>query len=612
LTWAVALCAAICATLTASRGTISLGSILAPIGALRLDFGLTPLDVPFLALLAMVSLAVGTWSIQRARPADIVLIGFFALAMFGVFIAQSVAAFALSWEAMSLISAFLVAARHERRSVRRATLTYLIFAQAGALCIMAALFVLASATESISFPAIAAHAGMLTAPVRGVAFTLALLGFGSKAGLVPLHVWLPRAHPVAPANASAMLSGVMLSVAIYGLCVIVLQLAAPAPLAWGLVLLVIGTLTAVIGVLYAVVEHDIKRLLAYSSVENVGIVTMGLGVFVVALAAGDPAVAGLALVAALFQTVNHGLFKALLFLGAGIVADTEGTVDLERLGGLWHRLVWTAPLFLIGCLAIAGMPPFNGFASEWMTFQSLLSALTGTAPVVKGVLLAAVAGLALTGGLAAATFVKICGVGFLGCPRRTALLPVERERFDASNAAMLMLAVLCVTFGVLPILALSPLAHVAAAIVGVAPLGLPALPVLPVTAAALPFAGAILCVVLAAMRGVRRVPTWTCGSPVTAAAQYTATAFAKPMRTIFAFLLLPERRRVMEYGLSRWFPSRIRYRTESRYVVDEATRRFVAIVLRSTRFARRLQSGSLRLYLTYAIATFIFVVAVVH
>lgn len=612
LTWAVALCAAICAVATAARGPIPLGTIASPIAALRLDFGLAPLDVPFLALLALVSAAVGIWSVARARAADIVLIGFFALAMFGVLIAQSVAAFALAWEAMSLISAFLVAAHHERRSVRRATLTYLVFAQAGALCIIAALFLLATAAGSASFAEIAAHAGALTAPVRGAAFALALLGFGSKAGLVPLHVWLPRAHPVAPANASAMLSGVMLKVAIYGLCLVMLQLAAPAPLAFGLVLLAIGTLSAILGVLYAVVDHDLKRLLAYHSVENIGIITIALGVAVIALAAGDRAVAGLALVAALFHTVNHGLFKALLFLGAGIVADTEGTVDLERLGGLWGRLVWTAPLFLIGCVAIAGLPPFNGFASEWMTFQSLLAALNGTAPLVKSALVASVAGLALTGGLAAACFVKVFGVGFLGRSRRAAPVHAERERFDASNLALLVLAALCVGFGVLPMVAVAPLGYVAATIFGVAPLGLPALPALPVSAAALPFGGALLCLVLAATRGVRRVPTWTCGSPVTAAAQYTATAFAKPLRTIFAFLLFPERRRTAEFGFSRWFPTRIRYRTQSRYLIDEGARRLVALVLRWTRVTRGLQSGSLRLYLTYAIATFIFVVAAVR
>ena len=435
LTWAVALGAAVLAGL-AMRGAVALATIASPIDALRLDFGLSLLAVPFLALLAMVSFAVGVWSLQRARPADIVLIGLFALAMLGVFVAQSVAAFVLAWEAMSVVSAFLVAAHHERRDVRRATLTYLIFAQAGALCILAALFICAIAAGSTSFPVMAAHAATLPEPLRDAAFALALLGFGSKAGLIPLHVWLPRAHPVAPANASAMLSGVMLKVAIYGLCLVVLELAAPAPLAWGLVLLLLGTLSAVVGVLYAVVDHDLKRLLAYHSVENIGIITIALGVALIALAAGDGAVAGLALVAALFHTVNHGLFKALLFLGAGIVADTEGTVDLERLGGLWERLVWTAPFFLIGCVAIAGLPPFNGFASEWMTFQSLIAALAGTAPAVKLALVASVAGLALTGGLAAACFVKVFGVAFLGRSRRTAQRTAVRETFDASNFAL--------------------------------------------------------------------------------------------------------------------------------------------------------------------------------
>jgi hydrogenase-4 component B len=610
LTWTVALAAASLAYWTLTRGVVAFVTLASPIDLLRLDFGATPLATPFLALLAMVSLAVGFWSLRRGRPADIVLVGFFALTMLGVLVAQSVVAFLLAWEAMSLVSAFLVAAHHERRNVRRAALTYLIFAQGGALCILAAMFVLALHTGSASFLAMASAAKTLTSPMRSAALVLALLGFGSKAGFVPMHFWLPRAHPVAPASASALLSGVMLKVAIYGLCLVSFELAAPATLGWGVVLVLLGTVSAIAGVLYAVVDRDLKRLLAYSSIENIGIITIGLGVALIALAIGNAAAAGLALVAALFHAVNHGLFKALLFLGAGAVADSEGTVDLERLGGLWGHLVWTAPFFLIGCVAIAGLPPLNGFSSEWLTFQSLIAALGNSSAPVKFVLVAAVAGLALTGGLAAACFVKVFGVVFLGRARHDTIYPVVRETFDASTFALGFLAALCVMLGLIPLLAVGPLRIVAAATLGIAPLLPPALPVLSLNLAMLPFAGALLVAMLAAARGVRRVPTWTCGSPVTTAAQYTATAFAKPLRTIFAFLLFPERRRVLEFGLSRWFPSRIRYRTESRYVVDEAARRFTAVILRLTRRSRIVQSGSLRLYLAYAMATFILIVLV--
>jgi hydrogenase-4 component B len=612
LTWTVALAAAVVAVLTMLHGGLGPVTLSSPIGFLRLDAGVSLLAVPFLALLALVSLAVGSWSIRRGSPAGIVAIGCFALAMFGVFVAQSVTAFFLAWEAMSLIAAFLVAAHHERRDVRRATLTYLIVAQAGALCVLAALCTLAVATGSTSFAGIAAGAKTLSAPARDAAFVLALLGFGSKAGLLPLHFWLPRAHPVAPANASAMLSGVMLKVAVYGLCLVTLVLAAPATLTWGVTLTLLGTVSAIVGVLYALVDHDLKRLLAYHSIENVGIITLALGVALIALAVGNGAVAGLALIAALFHTINHGLFKALLFLGAGVVADTQGTVDLERLGGLWGPLVWTAPFFLIGCAAISGLPPFNGFASEWLTFQSLIAALAPSATPVKFVLVAAIAGLALTGGLAAACFVKVFGVGFLGRSRRPVTQPAVAERFDAATFGLGFLAALCIVFGIVPMLAVAPLGSIAAATLGVAPLMLPALPVVPAAAAMLPFAGALFAVVLAAARGVRRVPTWTCGSPVTAASQYSATAFSKPLRTIFAFLLLPERRRAVESGASRWFPARIDYRTKSRYLIDESARRFAALTLRLTRRSRALQSGSLRLYLAYAMATLVVVVAIVR
>jgi hydrogenase-4 component B len=577
--------------------------------ALALTFAVTPLSAPFCALLAILATAVALWSARRGGSRDPLLIAFFTATMLLVLVARSVALFFFAWEAMSLVSAFLVAAHHERRGVRRATFTYLVVAQTGALCVLVALTLLALAAGDTSFAGIAAHAARLSPGLRDSVFVFALLGFGSKAGLMPLHFWLPRAHPVAPASASAMLSGAMLKVALYGLLVVTLELAAPGPSWWGITLVAIGTVSAVGGVLYALVDHDLKRLLAYHSVENVGIIVIGIGVALLARSSGSSALAGLALVAALFHIINHGLFKALLFLGAGTVNEVEGTVDLERLGGLWGELVWTAPFFLIGCAAITGLPPFNGFASEWLTFQSLVGGVSGGGLTATFVLVAAIAGLALTGGLAAACFVKVFGVVFLGGSRRLGARPELRERLDSSTIGVGLLAGLCIVLGVVPTLAVVPLAGVVGETLGLVALTPPTLPVLPATLALLPLVGALLCVVMAARRGVRSVPTWTCGSPVTAAAQYTATAFSKPLLTVFAFVLLPQRQRRYEMGSSRWFPERILYRTESRYVVDEVARRFAALVLRFARRSRLVQSGSLRIYVAYAVAALIVTVA---
>lgn len=597
----VAFVAAILAFVALGHGPASIWTLDAFSPMLRLEFGVVIFAAPFMALLALVAIPVGIWSLHRGRAIDVMFIAAFAAAMLLVLLARSVTAFFLAWEAMSIVSAFLVAAHHERRDVRRATLTYIIVAQSGALCILVALVLLAINAGTASFAGIAAGAPILPAGIRDAVFAFALIGFGSKAGLMPLHFWLPRAHPVAPPNASAMLSGVMLKIAIYGLALVMLELAAPATTGWGIAIMLIGAASAVGGVLYALVDHDLKRLLAYHSVENIGIIAIGLGVALTMQATGAYALAALALMAALFHTINHGLFKSLLFLGAGTVADSAGTVDLERLGGLWADLVWTAPLFLIGCAAISALPPFNGFVSEWMTFQSLIAGITNAGLAVKLALIATIAALALTSGLAAACFVKVFGVAFLGRAREARTAP--RERFDPSAAALALLAIGCVTLGIVPMLAIVPLAHVAQSLFGTSPLALPTGPALPAFLIVLPALGAFAAYALARRRGIRAVATWTCGSPVTVSAQYSATGFSKPLRTIFAFFLAPERRRVVEVGFSSWFPRRITYRTTSRYLIDEVARRFSAALLLNARRMRLVQSGSLQLYLMYAILT---------
>ncbi len=597
--FAIAALAAYLAYHTFAFGAVGLAIVQAPVPALALAFGTQAIAAPFFAVLAALLPAVAVWGLKGARPVDSVLVAAFAATMLLVLLSQSVASFVASWELMSFASVPLIMAHHERRDVRRAAFTYFIIAQGSALCIIVAFALLATYAGSTSFDRLAAAAHSLPDPIRNAVFLLALAGFGSKAGLVPLHFWLPRAHPVAPANGSAMLSGAMLKVAIYGLVLVTFGLDAPPSDWWGIALLCAGAVSCVVGVLYAIVDHDLKRVLAYHSIENIGIIVLALGVAVIAQAHANPVIAAIALTAALFHSVNHALFKGLLFLGAGTVAEDSGTADLEKLGGLSHRLTWTSPFFLAGCLAISGLPPFNGFASEWTAFRGLIGALSIGSTVDRLVVLGATAALALTSGLAAACFVKVYGVAFLGAPRRVRALAPQAQRFDARAAGEGMLAVSCLVLGVFAVVALRPLQQLVFAPAEAVTMSLP--PLLPSLLVVAPLLGGLAALAVARARGVRRAPTWTCGSLVTAASQYTATAFSKPIRVIFEFLFVTERQRVAESGRSHWFPVRITYQTRPSYVVDEAARDIAAWVLKASRQMRLLQGGRLRYYVLYAI-----------
>jgi formate hydrogenlyase subunit 3/multisubunit Na+/H+ antiporter MnhD subunit len=585
----------------------SLVPLIAP-GALRLDVAATAPALPFLASIVLIVPAVALWGLRRGGAADGTRLAAFVVAMIGVFVAQSVAAFFVAWETMALVSALLIAAHHERRDVRRALLSYLIVSQFGAFCILAALALLAAHAGSTRFADIAQAAPSLSPALRSAAFALALAGFGSKAGLVPLHFWLPRAHPVAPANASALLSGVMLNVAVYGLLVFAFVLAAPLPAAWGFVVLGLGLVSAVTGALFAAVDGDFKRLLAYSSIENVGIVVATLGLAVAGAAARLWVVTDYAVIALLLHAVSHGTFKALLFLGAGTVAETAHTTNLEHLGGLRTALPFTTPFVLVGCLAAAALPPTGGFVAEWVVLQSFIRAPEATPVELRGAMIVAVAMLALASGLAALAFAKLFGIAFLGAPRTTH--PVVPERVDASlvGPAWLVLAVLGI--GCVPDAVVRPLAWIARGLTD----GVVHVPVVPfpdnvavpntlwvAAYVALPVLCTAGALVLARARGVRAVPTWSCGSPVTVRSQYTATAFSKPLRRIFAFALLPDRRRIADLGRSPWFPLRIRYTVTTRDAVDEIARSVAAFGQRFARRARIVQAGRLRVYIAYAV-----------
>ncbi|EQD51970.1 hydrogenase 4 subunit B, partial [mine drainage metagenome] len=294
--------------------------------------------------------------------------------------AGTVFLFLVAWEVMTLVSYFLVIHDHEDAKSRRAGLVYLIISHAAAGAIIVSLLLLAVGTGQSAWSAIAANVGGLAPWVRDTAFVTALIGFGTKAGMVPLHVWLPDAHPAAPSNVSALMSGVMIKMGILGLLRVVFDLLGGGPSWWAYTILLLGAASCLVGVLYAIAQHDLKRLLAYHSIENIGIILMGIGASLAFLDLGYPDLAALAMAAALLHTWNHALFKSLLFLGAGAVVGGAGTRDLEKLGGLIRRMPGVALGFLVGALAISALPPFNGFVSEWLLFQSFFAAFaTGSA-----------------------------------------------------------------------------------------------------------------------------------------------------------------------------------------------------------------------------------------
>ena len=472
-----------------------------------------------------------------------------------VVVADDAFLFLFAWELMSLASWALVMAHHREGDNARAGYVYLVMACFSGLTLLLGFGVLAGAGGGYAFDAM--RATHLSPALAAVVLVLALIGAGSKAGLVPLHVWLPLAHPAAPSQVSALMSGVMTKVAVYGFIRIVFDLLG-VPGWWaGVVVLVLGGITAVLGVLYALMEHDLKRLLAYHTVENIGIIFIGLGLAMAFRANGLQAAAALALTAALFHVFNHSVFKSLLFFGSGAVLAATGERDMEKLGGLIHRMPKTAFAFLVGCAAISALPPLNGFVSEWLTFQAILLHPNLPQWGLKVAIPADGALLALSAALAAACFVKAFGVSFLGRPRSVAAAEArEVDRF--SLAAMFVLAALCLLAGVFPGLVIDGLAPVAQALTGArmpSQLGLQWLTIVPVAASRSSYNGLLLFVFIAASasltawaihrfasHALRRGPAWDCGFPnADPATQYTAGSFAQPIRRVFGSVVFRAR-----------------------------------------------------------------------
>ena len=553
--------------------------------ALRVD-GLAAFFLfPVLIVPALGSLyGVGYFPQARLGAKAIRLQLFFGLitgSMALVVVAANAILFLAAWEVMALAGFFLVLTEHQERDAQRAAFVYLAAAHAGNLALFAMFALLGRMAGSYDFSAMAGLAAAGGAATAVVA--LALCGFGMKAGILPLHFWLPGAHSSAPSHVSALMSGVMLKIGVYGLLRVAGFFRAP-PAAWGTAMLVLGGVSAVLGVAFALAQHDVKRLLAYHSVENIGIIAMGMGLALLGRARGDAALVFLGFAAAVLHTVNHATFKSLLFLGAGAVIHATGTRDLDHLGGLSRAMPRTAALFLVGAAAICGLPPLNGFASEWLVYLASLRTVfdVGAAPHPH---IAAVAApvLALVGGLAAACFVKVFGTIFLGHPRSHHAQHAH-EASASMLAPMLVLAVVCAAIGLFPAALLPALARAAAGWSGLPLEGLGRSAAeagnsawrVSAVAAALIVVG--LAVALLRRRLLRRpqagAETWGCGfARPTARMQYTGSSVAGMLVGSFRWAFFPHTKVVAPHGV---FPHRSMYST---YVPDTALERGIVPAL---------------------------------
>lgn len=555
----------------------------------------------------------------------------FLLSMTLVVLADNGFFFLIAWELMSLLSYFLVVTEHEKAEVRYAGLFYLIMTHAGTAFIIVAFLIFFQSAGSFSFETFRHPSQPLPEGMRTLVFLMALIGFGTKAGIVPLHVWLPYAHPAAPSHISALMSGVMIKTAIYALIRVYFDfLGGQFPWWWGFAVLVLGAISALLGVMYALMEHDLKRLLAFHSVENIGIILLGIGAGMIFQSYGLKELAALGLLAGLYHTINHAMFKALLFLGAGSLLYATHVRNIEEYGGLLRRMPWTGVLFLIGAVSISALPPTNGFVSEWLVFQSLFLSYQLPTAFLKLMLPISAAILALTGVLALACFAKAFGISFLALPRSAQARHAE-EVPAPMRVGMGLLASFCVVLGVAPMVMLPMLDHVVAPLAGIsiegkvlamdgwalAPVNVEfsslSTPALALLLMALALLGWGLAVMFGGRLRTRRYKTWGCGINLTPRMEYTATGFVQPIKRVFSTVYRPTVKLETEFlHESRYFAKRRRFEFHiepifEKYLYDPLVAFFTTLADR----LRVIQAGSLHLYLTYIFITLILLLLLV-
>jgi len=585
-------------------------------------FDLGPLGGFFVAATGAVSIAVGIYAVGYAQREHwarfpLVMLPLFVAAMLLVPAAGSVTTFLLAWELMAAASLVLVLSEHNREAVRSAGAFYAVMTQLGFAAILLALVVL-SAAGGDAFATIAAHTGGISSGTRTAVFLLTLMGFGSKAGLLPLHAWLPRAHPEAPSPVSALMSAAMVNMGIYGFIRIDLQILGPGPHWWGLTLMIFGSVSAVFGVLQASVSTDLKRLLAYSTTENMGLITLALGTATLLSSYGAQQVAAMAMTAALLLILSHAAFKTLGFLAAGSVLAATGLRDLDKLGGLARRMPGTTVMFGIAALGASGLPLGAGFVGEWLLLQSLIHSPHGDNTLLALMMPLSVGAVALTTGLGIAAMVKAFGVGFLARPR-SAAAEAAREAPASMLTGMTLAAAACAVFAVAPVLFGPVLKQVLAALptvggdaAGPALGGFLRLPGIAGSMAPGLIAVALVIAVLLALGlgrwGARHrpeavvVPLWACGADsLSSKMQYTATSFAEPLQRVFDNVLQPETDvEVTHFAESQYLVEKVTYKT---LLADPVEQRLYAPVVRAVtswaQWVRRAHPGSVHLYLAY-------------
>lgn len=576
------------------------------IDSIRPALGIDPLSAFFLILVAATSVpvlifAAGYLANEPHRAALGALTGAFIAAMALVVCARDISTFLAGWELMTLIPAVAILVHRSDRGVREAVLVYLGVTHLGGVGVWLCLIMLSNAGV-LSNPA---AFGQQSATFQWAIWIAAMIGFGVKAGVMPVHIWLPRAHPVAPSHLSALMSGVMLKVAIYGLIRVLFFWAAPVPTGVAVVVLAIGTLSALGGILYALFQADLKRVLAFSSIENVGITLLGLGAAMLLAATDQPLWASIAFAAALLHALNHAVFKSLLFLGSGAVQRATSRLNIDHLGGLLKRMPWTGACFIVGAVAIAGLPPLNGFASEWLTLQSLIHVAFDSAPVPWLGPLVAVA-LAATAALAALCFVKVSGLVFLGKPR-TRTAETAGEVGWEMRLGQALLAAMCILLGLLPGLALPYLAQLRGVAVQVPAgltLALPGTGSLPTLAVAVALCG--ITALLLWLRGRQptapTAPTWACGQEIEPELAWTSAAFTKPLRMSWDVVLRPARH--VDVQRAGGLTQAVKYRGDVENVIDtKVYEPAAAVTSRAFARVRKLQTGRLRNYAMYLVIT---------